>query len=136
MFADFQEKLPGDKVSILFPMVPKLLQADERVRENIGKLAVMKGPVVYCAEEADNGKDLHLLKLLPESKIYEENVIIGKTSFPALRMAAKKQIKEAPAATLYREFSAEKYEDVEVKLIPYFAWANRGENEMMVWLRK
>ncbi|MCD7955994.1 MAG: glycoside hydrolase family 127 protein [Lachnospiraceae bacterium] len=50
-----------------FPMNVRLMSADPRVREDAGKVAVMRGPLVYCIEEADNGKDLHLLTLNPDA---------------------------------------------------------------------
>ena len=48
----------GETLKLEFPMEIQVLQADNRVRENIGKVAVVRGPVVYCLEEADNGKNL------------------------------------------------------------------------------
>lgn len=53
----------GETLELDFPMEVRLMQADSRVREDIGKAAVTRGPVVYCMEEADNGKNLHLFSL-------------------------------------------------------------------------
>jgi len=54
----------GDVIEIELDMDIIIYQANPHVRENIGKLAVMRGPVVYCLEEADNGSDLHMLSLV------------------------------------------------------------------------
>ncbi|MCD8348850.1 MAG: glycoside hydrolase family 127 protein [Lachnospiraceae bacterium] len=56
-----------DLLELHFQMEIKLIAADTRVREDIGKAAVTRGPIVYCMEEADNGKDLHLLSLDPDA---------------------------------------------------------------------
>lgn len=127
---------PGDMVSFDFPMEVKYYQADERVRETIGKVAVMRGPVVYCAEEADNGSDMHLFKLIPGEPAKEGTVTIEGQEFPTVIVKAKKQVKEAPFVNLYQEYKKERYEETRLTLVPYYAWANRGENEMMVWMRK
>ena len=126
----------GDTVSFEFPMVPRFFQADDRVRENIGKVAVTKGPVVYCAEEADNGADLHLYRVLPGEPVSEGKVTIAGQTFPTIVVKAEKKVQKTPAEGLYHEYQPEEYEAAELTLIPYYAWANRGENEMMVWLRK
>ncbi len=57
---DWQE---GRRIHLSFPMQVRLVEANNRVREDIGKVAVMRGPVVYCLEECDNGTDLHLLSV-------------------------------------------------------------------------
>lgn len=125
----------GMEVQFDFSIIPRFYQADERVRENIGKAALMAGPVVYCAEEADNGKNLHLYKIDPQAEILRDTVEIGGETFPAYRVKAKKQLETGNETGLYKRFQPVSYEETELKLIPYYAWANRGENEMMVWLR-
>lgn len=129
----------GDVIRLDFTMRPVVLQADSRVREDIGKVAVMCGPVVYCAEEADNGKDLHLYRILPEETMIQDTVQIEGRTFPALRVKAKKlcakEKKAQEVRGLYHRYTPEQYEEAELLLIPYYTWANRGENEMMVWLR-
>ncbi len=123
-----------DVVELTIPMQPRVLAADARVRENIGKVAVMRGPVVYCMEEKDNSKDLHLYKLCVEAPIKEGTVTIAGQTFPTLIAKGKKQ-ESALSDGLYQEYKSVAYEDVEITLIPYYAWANRGENEMSVWVR-
>ena len=124
----------GDQVAFDFLMEPCYYQADYRVREDIGKVALMKGPVVYCAEEADNGKNLHLFCILPEEKVREGKVQIGGQEFPALYAKALKEVLTSEHDMLYRRYEKAQYEPTEIQMIPYAAWANRGENEMMVWL--
>lgn len=125
----------GDEVSFEFQIVPKFYQADERVRENIGKVALMAGPICYCAEEVDNGAGLHLFKVDPECELKVSTAEIYGAEYPAYIAKAKKQIETVKESSLYQKYQAVQYEDAEVKFVPYYTWANRGENEMMVWVR-
>lgn len=125
---------PGDEVSLSFPTDIRVLMADPRVRENIGKVALMKGPVAYCAEEVDNTADLHLYEICPQAPMTEGTVTIEGQTFPTI-IAKGKKIKTSVGESLYTEYSPAEYEDVEITYIPYYAWANRGENEMSVWMR-
>lgn len=124
----------GDVVELTMPIKTRVLSADSRVRENVGKVAVMRGPIVYCMEEKDNSKDLHLYKICPDKEMDECNVMIEGKQFKALVAKGKKQI-STDVDSLYGNYQEAKYEDVDITLIPYYAWANRGENEMSVWIR-
>lgn len=123
----------GDTVELILPTEIKVLSADMRVRENIGKVALMKGPVTYCVEEVDNSKDLHLYKICPDMPMKETTVVIEGQTFPAI-VAKGKKYKSCDTDSLYAEYVPAEYEDVEITYIPYYAWANRGENEMRVWM--
>ena len=125
---------PGDEVALSFPTDIRVLTADHRVRENIGKVALMKGPVTYCVEEVDNSADLHLYEICPQAPMREGTVTIEGQTFPSI-IAKGKKISEKPSASLYNDYVPAEYEDVEITYIPYYAWANRGENEMSVWMR-
>lgn len=129
----------GDMAVFDFPMKIKFYQADNRVREDIGKICVMKGPVVYCAEERDNGSSLHEYRALLEGKVSEGKKVIGGKEFPCIILSAEKLVStdtESEYKHLYREYTVDQYKEQNLILIPYYTWANRGENEMMVWLRK
>ncbi len=123
----------GEYVELTTPLITRILSADTRVRENIGKVAIMRGPIVYCMEERDNTASLHLYELYPEAPITETTVEIEGTAYPAL--IAKGRIrKETTHTTLYHNYEPAEYEDTDITLIPYHTWANRGENEMSVWI--
>ena len=124
----------GDVAEVTLSIKPRVLTADQRIRENVGKVAVMRGPVVYCMEEKDNTADLHLYRICPESSMKESKVVIDGRTLPALVAQGKKQ-KAVQADGIYQSYKTPEYEDVEITLIPYYAWANRGENEMSVWIR-
>lgn len=125
---------PGTEITFDFPMEVRFYQADDRVREDLGKAAVMRGPVVFCAEGADNGEKLHMLRIDPKATVTETTVTIEGQEFPAL-IAKGFRRQETKQNGLYREYQDCSEEPVEITLIPYYTWANRGENEMMVWMK-
>ena len=127
----------GDVVRFDFPMAVRVLSADPRVRENIGRVAIMRGPVAYCAEEADNGPDLHLLRVEPQRAAQQaqvEGVVIAGHPVKALRIPALRMA-DHPGDTLYADWQPPQETPCTLTLIPYYAWCNRGEGEMQVWLR-
>ncbi len=125
----------GERVELTFPMPVRVMTADPRVRECVGRAAVTRGPFVYCAEQADNGPGLHLYRLdtgrLNEIEV-EPSDILGRP-IHALRAPAKRL--SAGPGPLYTAYAPPQEGPAVLRLIPYFAWANRGEGEMRVWLR-
>lgn len=116
----------GDtEISAEFEMKPKMIKCSNRVRANTDKIAVTKGPFVYCAEEADNGKNLQMLKIgrNPDFECCGDYIFTNG-------------FREKESELLYEEWSEPQKEKVRLKLIPYYRWGNRGENEMSVYLRK
>jgi DUF1680 family protein len=134
----------GDRIALALDMPVALVETNPRARENIGKAAVMRGPVVYCLEEADNGPGLFKLHAgdAKDPKVqYEKDLLEGVVT---ISFTGKKE-KDWPEDTLYRsaaELAAEAknrgspLEDKELRWIPYYAWANRKPGEMTVWVNK
>lgn len=123
-----------DVLELSFPMEVRLMTASGAVREDIGKVAVMRGPVVYCLEEADNGKALQLLSVDAEGEAQVSDGEICKVPAKVITIPGFRQ-KEEAGRSLYREWSRPEQESVTLKFVPYYMWANRGENEMQVWTR-
>ena len=103
----------------------KIIKCNSNVRENIGKVAITRGPIVYCLEELDNGKSLQLLRLsrTPNFSLEGENI------------TAAGYREEITSNRLYEEYNDAFEKPVRLKFIPYSKWANRGENEMSVYIR-
>ena len=119
----------GMETEIDFTMPVYFVESNPLVHENCGRFAVMRGPVVYCAEGKDNGKILRDITLDKSGKIKEipdEGYGLPRLEIKAFR---RKQSKG-----LYYKMTNDK-EEFTAKLIPYFAFANRGESEMLVWLQ-
>ena len=124
----------GASIELEFSMPVRRVYADLRVRDNIGKTALMRGPLVYCMEEADNGSALHLLRLPPESEI-EEYAGSGVLEGTVLLSALGKRLMDSETG-LYRFHPCRTEENAKLTFIPYSPWANRGEGEMQVWVRE
>lgn len=131
-----------ENIELLFPMEVRLLEADSRVREDIGKVAIMRGPIVYCMEEADNGKDLHLLSVDVSGEIEAVDEVICETkvktvTISGVRRKTENAIEsERASMQLYHRVKPDNKEKTKLKYIPYYMWANRMENEMQVWTRR
>lgn len=123
-----------ESFSIEFPMQARQFMANNNVREDIGKVAVMRGPLVYCLEEVDNGKDLHMIKIPSDAKFMTEVLKIDDLNVVSLKTEGVK-LKKQDSQYLYKPLEENQEEVQQLKFIPYFTWANRGENEMIVWVR-
>ncbi len=116
-----------------FDMTAKFVYADTRVRADAGKTAVVKGPLVYAAEQIDNHENLPSFVADIRSGISEEydEDLFGGTKI--LTVEGYRQVSD-PSLGLYRAIPPKKIKD-KLKLIPYPFWSNRGEGEMLVWMR-
>lgn len=119
-----------------FSMQPCLMQANPRVREDAGKIAVTYGPLVYCLEEVDNGSDLHMLRINCEIEPDLQDAEIFGISMKMVQAAGSRIVYQKDNNTLYHRYQESRTEKVRLHFIPYFAWANRRENEMQVWTLK
>lgn len=124
-----------DRIHLHFPMKVRVLQADTRVREDEGRVCVTRGPIVYCLEQKDNGENLDLIRLKGTAEFTEERSSEFGSGMVMLHAAAERELPEETDTTLYHEYRKPKTEPVSLRFIPYFTWANRGENEMTVWVR-
>ena len=125
-----------DVLKLHFSMPLLLMEADEKVREDAGKVAVLRGPIVYCLEEVDNGKELHLLEVNPDGKYEIKDSEICGNPVKVVEMDGFRVVDTAKKdGELYHVYKRKEKEAVELKFVPYYTWANRGENEMEVWIR-
>lgn len=141
----------GDEIRLHFPMEVRCVTANTRVREDFGRVAFTRGPVCYCMEETDNGKNLHLLRVdmerlyqngLPAAAAVESSHELGHEicilKIPGKRTEPSENGFGADSRTaeLYRDYAPAAESDVTLTLVPYYAWNNRGVGEMSVWVRK
>lgn len=110
------------------------MAANPRVVDDAGKVALMRGPVVYCAEQADNGPELQELRLDPTAEpeaSFKPDLLGGVVALacPGVRISDAGWGDE-----LYQPYHVESAPTT-IRLVPYFAWGNRGLGEMSVWLR-
>jgi|WetSurMetagenome_2_1015567.scaffolds.fasta_scaffold00694_9 uncharacterized protein len=119
---------PGDNVVIDFPMPIREVMADERIKEDIGKIAIQRGPVIYCAEWPDNNTGNILDLLIKKDAKYTTEFVPSLLNGTQIIKTTGFQTKR----TLDDKIETLKEENV--VLIPYALWNNRGAGQMMVWL--
>jgi DUF1680 family protein len=126
-----REWAEGDRLTLTLPLCPRRVYASPRVREDIGKVAVMRGPLVYCLEEADNGRLLPALSLDAGTELSEEWLPDKLNGIVEIRGCGTRAVEDGGA--LYGDCPPRRT-PAELTFIPYYAWANRGEGEMRVWV--
>lgn len=116
----------GDCVTLNFDMQVRTVKTNNLVTADRGRLAIERGPIVYCAEWPDNKFDIMSLLLNKEPEfevVRQENLLCGIN-----------QLKTQAQTLRYDTDGRLKTEDVTLTLIPYYAWAHRGNGKMSVWL--
>ncbi|MCR6727493.1 glycoside hydrolase family 127 protein [Agrobacterium fabrum] len=122
----------GDRVELEFDMPVQQLYANTKVGVDQGRVALQRGPLIYCLEGVDNGDDLNALVLRPNSDFRCEAVeALG--GLPALVTTG---IRETVAGDDLYTATAPHREKAEIRAVPYHVWDNRGGGEMLVWIRK
>jgi uncharacterized protein len=122
----------GDELTARFEMPVQTHFSNYEVVGNRGRVAISRGPLIYCAEEVDNGGHLDRFALYPEKgvELKREDSELGE--IVSLSVPASKEELEDPS--LY-SLTPPSTIPSEVKMIPYYAWDNRAPGEMLVWLR-
>jgi hypothetical protein len=131
---------PGDRVHITLPMSIRCIIADERLAEAHGRVAVSRGPLIYCFEAADHpGISLEQLRLCLDQKktpmLHES--LRDETLGGVVRLVGKGVTWQAAGQQLYQFIDEAGEADTtpaEVTAIPYYAWANRRKGPMTVWV--
>jgi DUF1680 family protein len=116
---------PGDRVRLELPMPVRASACRDEVEANRGRIALARGPLVYCAESADNAGHVFNYMVRPEDV---------STSADVQRLAIAGHDTRAIAVAASRLSSDDKWEAAQLVLVPYYAWNNRGVGSMMVWL--
>ncbi|MBN2180921.1 MAG: glycoside hydrolase family 127 protein [Sedimentisphaerales bacterium] len=121
----------GDVLELFLPMETRRVLANEKVLNNIGRVAIERGPIVYCAEGVDNPSGQVLDFILPDEEQiiseYRDDLLGGVVT---LRAKAHK-VKRRVDGSLEMQDGSE-----ELMMIPYYAWCHRGQTPMAVWLAR
>lgn len=122
-----------DEIVLDLPLAPRLLRANPLIRQDAGRVALVRGPLVYCTEETDNGTGLQRLTITGEPASATERPMPGLNDAIALEISAERD--EADwGETLYREAPPQATK-VTARFVPYHLWDNREPGEMLVWMR-
>ena len=109
----------GDRITYNLPLEIRMLQSRPEVLANTNRIAIQRGPLVYCVEGVDNGGKVFQLTLTPNSKFTIKDYQVLDEKVQAIQFQGSEGSKSKT-----------------VTAIPYYTWANRGQNEMMVWIPK
>lgn len=119
-------------IDLALTMQPRLYEASPHVHEDAGRVAVQRGPVVYCLEAVDNGPDLRDIALDADGSLELERDPLFPV--PVIRGSGLRR-DTSDFDALYRPVGARRIRQ-NLKFIPYFGFANRGVTEMLVWVQK
>jgi DUF1680 family protein len=126
---------PGDVVTLSLPMPVERIEAHPAVHEDAGRVALQRGPLVYCLEEVDNGphlRDVVLPRDVALEASYDADLLGGVV---VIRGRGWRRDATAWGGDLYRP-AGSSTQATTVTAIPYYAWANRAPGEMLVWMRE
>lgn len=123
----------GDRVRIHFDMAPRTVVANSKVAADQGRVAVERGPLVYCAETADN-KDgvLHVVMNQYPTFATDSDYSIKNTEGDGRVFTVTSLTTSAQSLSVGTDGKVDT-RDIQLRLIPYYAWNHRGANEMEVW---
>ena len=128
----------GDRIELTLPMPVQIMESHPLIEETRNQGAVQRGPVVYCLESTDLPEEVHVLDVsVPDQAEWE--VTYDKDLLEGVCTLSTQAVARVPGATgwtgqLYRARQSGKTRRVTAKLIPYFAWNNRGKCDMTVWM--
>lgn len=136
-YAKFRRKWEGtSNIALDFAMPVERVEAHPGVGENCGRVALQRGPVLYCLEECDNGPQLNDISLPAGASLAlgagaeglgaDVPVIVGR--------AVRRDLAQWDGQ-MYRAAPSPRVEGA-IRAVPYFLWANRGSGEMVVWVRQ
>ncbi|MBN2317037.1 MAG: glycoside hydrolase family 127 protein [Sedimentisphaerales bacterium] len=126
----------GDRIDLVFPMDIQLLEAHPLVEEARNQITIRRGPMIYCLESVDLPDNVGILNAAISSDApfrhrYIKNLLGGVT---VLETKASVRDRNDWGNTLYRKINPQEPKDIDIRLVPYYAWANRGDGEMTVWI--
>jgi len=124
----------GDTVELSMDMPAELIQANPKVRADAGKVAITRGPLVYCLEEIDNGSNLSAISIPLDCSLEIENESSLSNGAVAIRTKAIRTDDTDWSDELYRP-AANMEKETSIKAVPYSMWCNRKPGEMAVWIR-
>ncbi len=128
--------LAGDRIELILPMSAQLLEANPMVEEVRNQAALRRGPIVYCLESTDfpSGVAIENVTISPSAMFQNRYVadLLGGTTI--LEGKVRVFNSESWDKSLYHKISPQKPKEIDVRLIPYYAWGNRGDSEMTVWI--
>jgi uncharacterized protein len=129
----FKKWSPGDEIDIEFDMPVERIYAHPDVGADVGRVAIQRGPLVYCLEQVDHSHPVHRTFLPSTSRLharFDTKILDGVTVIEGEALSA---VLDNWQDVIYRTYPPE-FDITQITAIPYFAWDNRSPGEMFVWL--
>lgn len=125
-----------DQIKLVLPMTAQLLEAHPLVEEARNQVTVRRGPIVYCLESIDLPDTVEITKVAisPTAQFQSRSAKEFLGGVTVLEGKARVLSGSDWGKTLYRKISPQEPKTIDVRLIPYYAWGNRGDSEMTVWI--
>jgi DUF1680 family protein len=126
----------GDQLQLILDMPVTMMEANPLVEETRNQIAVKRGPIVYCLESVDLDKNTSVFDVtIPTNAQFKIAPIkIDNSNIVSLQTTAERLDNGQWTDQLYKEVSKKPAKKINVRLVPYYAWGNRGHTEMSVWL--
>ncbi len=129
----------GDTVELSLPMPIELIRANPRVEDDRSGGAIRRGPVVFCVEQVDapgvNLLDLYLPQHIGALRAaYEPSLLGGVVTITGSALVDTVAREQQPLYVPASQYTPPRWREVDIRWIPYYAWANRGAGAMKVWL--
>lgn len=125
----------GDSVTLQLPMDARVMLPHPRIKADTGRVALMRGPLVYCAEAADNGGDLDMMTLPARLSGVQTATLADLGGAVAVDVPALVDSDAAWGNTMYAATPPGAQTAVR-RFVPYHLWDNRAPGEMRVWIRR
>jgi DUF1680 family protein len=129
-----REWADGDRVALILPLALRTLYANPKVRQDAGRAALMRGPLVYCVETTDNGADLNAIVLPARLPAAQTSVLDDLNGAVAVDLDVTREDTAGWGASLYRKEQAARAQ-AKARFVPYHLWDNRQPGEMLVWMQ-
>ena len=127
----------GDQLELQLPMAVKMMESNPLVEETRNQVAVKRGPIVYCLESVDlpKGKKISDIALSPQANLKPQLINIANSNIMSLTGVADVRNENNWTNKLYKEVSLTNVNTkTNIRLIPYYAWDNRGHVNMETWI--
>lgn len=124
----------GDRLELDLPMQVRALHAHPAVKADLGRVALARGPLIYCAEEVDNAADLNALIVPQDLSEAQTAELPGLAGAVAIEVPARREQWPQRASRLY-DAKPPEFAQTTARLVPYHLWDNREPGAMLVWVR-
>ncbi|MDQ0299291.1 DUF1680 family protein [Salibacterium salarium] len=125
----------GDKVELYLPLEIQKMRSHPNLRHNASKVALQRGPIVYCLEEIDNGPALQNISLKHNTQLRVEHGNDIANDVLVIKAEAEKTDSSDWGDELYSAATREK-QPITMMAVPYYTWCNRDPGEMLVWINE